>query len=280
MQEINPQLFKISCSSIHEIMTEPKTKSTAEKIAECEDKINEATEKLLTARPGLKTTDALEKKKVLMIEELKHLKSLPDVPHLSETTKGYCEQWLKIQIYERLPEFTSKYTDKGTMTEDAAIELLNGFYGWNATKNTARKFSDFMHGECDLDIRKEDLICDIKSSYSCFTFPLFDGEIPDKKYIWQIQGYMHLWGRENGRISYVLMDMPDDMIANELRWKFKTPPTDEEYRAAAAKFIYSDLADALRVKSFNFKYDPEMIAAIEQRVKECRVYIGSLLEKM
>jgi len=76
------------------------------------------------------------------------------------------------------------------------------------------------------------------------------------------------------------MDMPDDMISQELRWKFKSPPTDEEYRAAAAKFIYSDLADSLRVKSFNFKYDPEIIAAIEQRVKECRVYIGSLLEKM
>ena len=228
MQEINPANFKISCSAIHEIMTDPKSKSET----------------------------------------------------LSVTCKNFCKEWLKIQIYERLPEFTSKYTDKGTQTEDAAIELLNGFYGWNATKNTARKFSEYMHGECDLDLPELDLIDDIKSSYSCFTFPLFDAEIPDKKYIWQIQGYMHLWGRKNGRISYVLMDMPEDMIAQELRWKFKSPPTDEEYRAAAAKYIYSDLADALRVKSFDFKYDPEIIAAIEQRVRDCRVYIRSLLDNM
>lgn len=228
MQEINPDNFKISCSAIHEIMTEPKSKSET----------------------------------------------------LSVTCKNFCKEWLKIQIYERTPEFTSKYTDKGTQTEDAAIELLNGFYKWNAKKNTARKFSEYMHGECDLDIESEDLIDDIKSSYSCFTFPLFDAEIPDKKYIWQIQGYMQLWGRKNGRISYVLMDMPDDMIAQELRWKFKSPPTDEEYRAAAAKYIYSDLADALRVKSFDFKYDPEIIAAIEQRVRDCRVYIRSLLNNL
>lgn len=279
MQEINPANFKISCSAIHKIMTEPKTKSTAEKITECEGKINETSEKLLTAKPGLKTTDALEKKKVLLIEELKYLESLPKVPHLSETTKGYCEEWLKIAIYERRPEFTSKYTDKGNRTEQDAITLLSEYYGWdNAEKNTERKYSAFMHGECDLNLT--DKIVDIKSSFSCWTFPLFDGEIPDKEYIWQIQGYMHLWGKKSGSIIYTLMDMPDDMIANELRWKFKTQPTDEEYRAAAAQYIYSDMSDVLRIKSFDFEYDPEMIAAVEKRVVECREYISSLLEKM
>ena len=227
MQEINPQNFKISCSAISEIMTEPKLKSET----------------------------------------------------LSMTCKSYCKDWLRIQIYEKQKEFTSKYTDKGIQTEDDAIKLLNKFYGWNAEKNSVRKWSEFMHGECDLNIETEDLIVDIKSSYSCFTFPIFEKEIPDKKYMLQIQGYMHLWGMKKGRISYVLMDMPDDMVAKELKWKFPEPPSDEEYQAAAAQYFYSHMADNLRIKSFNFDYNPELIAAIEQRVKDCRIYISSLLDQ-
>jgi len=198
---------------------------------------------------------------------------------LSETCKTFCEEWLKIQIYDRLPEFTSKYTDKGIQTEPEALKLLAGYFNWpNSEKNTKRKYGDFMHGECDLEL--PDIIVDNKSAFSCWTFPLFEDTIPDKSYMYQIQGYMHLWNKPKGIIAYTLMDMPEDMIARELRWKFKEAPTDEEYRAAAAQYIYSDMPDALRIKIFKFDYDPEIIAAIEKRVHECREYIASLLKKM
>ena len=279
MQEITPANFKISCSHIGEIMGKGGP-SKDERIAEMQQDIKIRTEKRDALRDGLKSKLTATEKINTLTAELEAFEKSDYKPELPKGAKTFCEQWLKIAIYERTPEFTSKYTDKGNETEQDAIELLNRFYGWNAKKNTTRTRCDFMHGECDLELPDIDMIVDIKSPFSCWTFPLFDAVIPEKKYEYQIQGYMHLYGRANGRVSYCLMDMPEDMIAKELRWKFPAPPTDEEYRAARQQYIYSDLADVLRVKSFDFKYDPELIAAVEKRVLECREYIGSLFNNM
>jgi len=278
MQEISPDNFKISCSAIHKIMGRVKTK--AEKIAEMQADINTRTEKMNAIREGLKSKDNARAKIAELQTQLQKFIDSPDAIELPVGAKSFCQEWLKIQIYERKPEFSSKYTEKGNKTEQDAIELLNDFYGWNAEKNTSRVWGKYMHGEYDTKVEGEDLVVDIKCPFECWTFPIFETSIPDEKYELQIQGYMHLTGCKNGRVSYCLMDMPEDMIAKELRWKFPYPPTDEEYRAAAAQYIYSDMADNLRVKSFNFVYDPALIQAIENRVIECRAYIRSLLDNM
>ena len=276
---IDPQNFKISCSAIGEIMGNSKAKSKAEKIADMEADIKNRTLKRDALRDGLASKATATEKIKTLEAELLEFKIAPEKKELSEGAKTLCKNWLITAIYERKKGFTSKYTDKGIATEDGAISLLNGFYGWNAEKNTTRKFSEYIHGECDIHIpgyRVED----IKNAYSCFTFPLFESEIPDKKYEWQIRGYMYLWGESLGGVSYCLMDMPEDMIAQELKYRFKSPPTEQEYREAAQEYYYSHMPDELRIKSFEFEHDQKIIEKVFENVVLCREYIGSLLEKI
>jgi hypothetical protein len=194
---------------------------------------------------------------------------------LSETAKTYCRDWVKQQLYNRRKAFTSKYTSKGNFVESQAIEYLEAVLGWDfAVKNDRREYSDLIEGECDVILN--DRIVDIKCSYDCFTFPLFDSVIPEKDYEYQIQGYMHLYGKTKGEVIYCLMDMPDEIIQKEVRWKLGEEYTREQYEAFYATFIYSGLPDNLRIKRFDFEHDAEMIKAIEGKVLECRDYINFL----
>lgn len=222
--------FKIRCSAIGQIMTEPRTQTT---------------------------TDF----------------------GLSETAKTFCKTWLKEQIYERRKEFTSKQTDKGNKVENDGIVELVEFFNWPfmTEKNTERNSNEFMQGECDI-LPGADLVVDLKSSWDCFTFPLFDGKIPDKEYEWQIRGYMELYGRKNGSVIFLLSDMPDELIEKELRYKLKEGFSLEDYEKSRRFYIYSDLPMKFRVKRFDFIHDAEIIEKIKQRVDLCREYIQSLID--
>lgn len=194
---------------------------------------------------------------------------------LSETAKTYCRDWLKQQLYNRRKTFTSKYTDKGNFVESQAIEYLESALGWDfAVKNDRRVYGEFIEGECDVILN--DRIVDIKCSYDCFTFPLFDTVIPEKDYEYQIRGYMYLYGKPKGEVIFCLMDMPEDMIQKEVRWKLGEEYTKEQYDKFYSTFIYSDLPDNLRIKRFEFDHDIEIIKSIEERVLECREYIKHL----
>lgn len=276
---INPQNFKISCSAIGRIMTDSKELSKAEKIKRLISDIEERIVKRNALKDGLKSKDAATEKINSLTIELDVLRKLPDSINLSETCKTYCEDWVREQIYGRRKEFSSKQTDKGNKTEFDAVELLEGFYKWNfAAKNSSRKSNDFMSGECDIILH--DTIVDIKSSFTCFTFPLFETKIPDTDYEWQIQGYMSLWGKPKGMVSYVLMDMPDEVIEKELRWKLKDGYTKEQYETEYMKYIYSNIDTKYRVKSFEFEYDAKKIEQVEARVKLCREYIETLIKNL
>lgn len=274
---INPENFKVSCSSIGKIMTEPQGKSVSEKIADLDAKIKDQTAKHAALNDKLKskaqTWDRIEKYK----QDREKMLPLLNSPLLSETCKTYCEDWVRSKVYGRKKEFTAKQTDKGNKTEADAVELLEQFYGWGfAAKNAVRKENNFMSGECDIVL--PELIVDIKSSFSCYTFPLFETEIPESDYEWQIRGYMALWGKQKGQVSFVLMDMPDDMIQRELRWKLPEGYTKEDYDKEYAKFIYSNIDVKYRVKSFEFTHDDSKIEQIEKRVDECRAYISEIIK--
>lgn len=174
---------------------------------------------------------------------------------LSDTTKGYCEDWIKEQVYGVRKSIKSKYLEKGVSVEDLAIDYYAEEMGLGfVLKNEEYFENEFMHGTPDLIL--PDLVIDMKSSWDCFTFPLFETE-PDKKYVAQLQGYMHLTGRNKARLVYTLQNTPDDLVWDE--------PVD-----------YSNISSKYRIKEFEIDYDPEFIEQVRNRVIECREYIQSL----
>ena len=174
---------------------------------------------------------------------------------LSQTSKSYVDQWMKEQIYGVKKEISSKYISKGIDQEDEAIDKAIEWLDLPfALKNEAHFENDHFTGTPDLLV--EDMVIDIKNSWDCFTFPLFEKECPNRDYYAQLQIYMHLTGKRKAMLCYVLLDTP------------------ETYNSPAIS--YDAMAKEYRIKTFTFDYDQELIDKLITRVENARQYIETL----
>lgn len=206
------------------------------------------------------------------------MKNGTDKKSMGETAKSYVEQWIKEQLYGRKKEFSNKYTTKGLTVEQDAIDYISDVleYGF-LLKNEENLSNDFLTGTPDIILNN--FIIDIKSSWDCFTFPLFEDELKNQDYFWQGQGYMALTGVETFRVIYVLMDTPEDIIfkeASSFCWKNNIELDDEIILDFTEKMTYKNIPHELRTKTFEFKRDDNIIGSIYKRVEECRDYIHKL----
>jgi hypothetical protein len=177
---------------------------------------------------------------------------------LSETTKTYLQDWTKEQIYGVKHVITSKYLTKGIEVENDSIAFAEKVLGWNfAVKNEESYDDDFFTGTPDVIFPREKVV-DIKSSWDCFTFPLFADEVPNKDYFYQLQVYMHLTGLKEAELVYVLMETPEDLTH--------------------VHYDYSEVKPEHRVKVFPIQYDEEVIDQLHTRIIDSRNYINQLLK--
>jgi hypothetical protein len=178
---------------------------------------------------------------------------------LSQTCKTYLETWVKEQIYETKKEIKSKYLTKGIEVESQALEYYSdvndlGFL----VINQEHYENPFMTGTPDLIFKET--VYDFKSSWDCFTFPLFENEV-DKGYWMQLQGYMHLTGLKSAKLVYTLQNTPEELVYGEAK-------------------DYSEIDCKFRIKEFWFDYSPEFIVSVEARVIECREYVKGLVDAL
>ena len=222
------QDFKILCSSIGKIMTDPRSKSEA----------------------------------------------------LSETTKTYCRQWLTEKVYGRRIDVTSKQMDKGTTMEGVAIDFAQSIVEPGALwfKNEGNYEDKYMAGTPD--VLTETRVFDIKCPWSFATFPLFETELPNKDYYWQMQGYMALTGRHSAAILYVLTDAPEHILNDEARklsyQRGLGGNTDETIEEVRHLLTYPEVAHGLKFKRFDVAREDAAIEKIRDRVTACRGYIAEL----
>ena len=196
---------------------------------------------------------------------------------LTDTAKSYVETWLKGQLYNRRKEFTSKYTDKGLINEDHALDIVAEHLGFGVLiKNELNKENDYFTGTADIILN--DLIIDVKCPWDCFTFPLFMDE-PPKDYYYQAQVYMELFQREKFQLIYVLTDTPFHLIEREAYFLAKNMgyEVDDILPELQLKMTYKDVDPKLKLKVFDIEKDPDAITELTQKVIECREYVNELL---
>lgn len=175
---------------------------------------------------------------------------------LSQTCITYLQDWVKEQVYGVEKKIKSKYLTKGLDVESIAIDYYAEVKGLGFVVPNADFFwDDLFTGTPDLI--HNGIVYDLKSSWDCFTFPLFETEI-DRSYFGQLQIYMHLSGMKKAKLVYTLQNTPD-----ELEWD---EPKD-----------YSGIPDKYRIKEFDFDYDEKYIESVYDRVLECRSYISKYL---
>lgn len=201
---------------------------------------------------------------------------------LGKTAQSYCQQWLKEQLYDRKKEMQTKYTDKGLIMEDTSIDMVADYFNYGMLlKNDIYLENNYITGTADIVLK--DKIIDVKNSWSCFSFPLFETKIPDE-YYYQGQGYMDLYGKEKFELIYTLTNTPTHLVEREAYFFAKNNGYDELDSEIWEKFVnyhnYDTVPLELRIKRFEFNRDDAVIALIKKRVIECRKYIYELLKQI
>jgi hypothetical protein len=100
---------------------------------------------------------------------------------------------------------------KGTDWEQDGIDLLNEVrFTKKYSKNTIRVTNELMSGCCD--ILMDDVIIDIKSSWSLETFPATPSEGDASGYEWQGRAYMWLYNKPSFELVYTMYTTPDELL--------------------------------------------------------------------
>jgi hypothetical protein len=198
---------------------------------------------------------------------------------LSQTAKSYIEDLFNELEFGYRKEFSSRYTDKGLEMEDEAIQFASEQFDWEfVVKNTERFTNDYITGEPD--INTDNLLADIKCSWSLDTYPMFEADLKNKDYYWQLQGYMWLTGKTQAELVYCLMNTPIQIVEDEVRrahWKAGLIDEDIDLRhEVQLKHNYDNIPSKLRVKRYIIERDEKAIEKIIEKVEIAREYYKML----
>ena len=198
---------------------------------------------------------------------------------LSETAKTYIQDLFKEKELGIAREFWSRYTDKGLQMEDEAIDFASQVLDWGfVVKNEINYMNDWITGTPD--VLTKTLLADIKCSWDGNTFPMFDTELKNKDYFWQLQGYMWLTGLDQSELVYCLMDTPHQIVEDEVRrahWKAGLIDEDLDLREAVqSQHTFSHLPNSLRIKRFIVERNEDAIDNIKEKVELAREYYEQL----
>ena len=198
---------------------------------------------------------------------------------LSETAKTYIKDLFKERELGVYKDFSSRYTDKGIENEDEAIQMASEVLKWEfVTKNETRFNNEWLTGEPD--VFTDLLLADIKCSWNGSTFPMFDTELKNKDYFWQLQGYMMLTDMTQAELVYCLTNTPFQIVEDEVRrahWKLNLIDEDLDVREAVqASHNFEHIPLELRVKRFIVQKDEKAQEKIKERVMVAREYYQSL----
>ena len=132
---------------------------------------------------------------------------------LSQTAKSYIIQKAKEDFFEYKTELNNKYVLKGIHQEQDSIDLLNAVRFESYKKYEHRAENEWLTGSCD--IITEELIIDVKTSWSLETFPATNYELKDlSEYEWQGRAYMWLYDRPRFELCYVMVSTADDILSD------------------------------------------------------------------
>lgn len=260
--------YQFRCSELGKIMSGFKEKNLTDKQ---EEELKKLEEKLVTG----KITDLQVKK----LNELTVKKNSP--LELSKGVKSHLESIHKSILFKRSKHITSKYLEKGIYVEEFSFSLLSNVDNVFYIKNSERLRNEFIQGEPD---NTQGKIRDIKSSWDWSTFPMYEEEIPNSDYDWQLRGYMALTGLEEAELIYCLVDTPEHIIIKELSsFCFKSGVkelTDELEKELRSNLTFNDIPENLRIKKFFIKRDKKKEDQIYKQVKLCRLYLKELTERI
>lgn len=201
---------------------------------------------------------------------------------MGDTAKNYIRQlWLE-QEFGYKEDVMSDEMLKGHLCEQDSLGLVQQVLGGEfRIKNTKRLSNEYICGTPDIDLKREPVIEDVKTSFNLRTF--YEAE-QSKPYFWQGQGYMWLANKTHYRLIYCLVPTPDELISEQKKrfyFKFNCDESNPDYIRICEQIDHNNnlinlLPPAKRIKVFEFDLDLDMIEALKQRVEQARTYYETL----
>jgi len=178
-------------------------------------------------------------------------------------------------------EIASKYFEKGNLTEQAGIGMINRLFYPDRfiRKNTETKSNGLIKGTCDLFLT--DSVWDVKSAWDWFTFN--KSELTHI-YEWQVKAYCWLWGVKKGYLAYCLNNLPMSMLEDEYRKLFyngKYLDHDQpEYLQACEELktrnTYDHVPEIERVRVWEIELTDDDIERMKKAVEVARVQLAAI----
>jgi hypothetical protein len=183
---------------------------------------------------------------------------------LSQTAKSYIIQKAKEDFFEYRSELNSKYITKGLAQEQDSIDLLNLVRLEDYKKYEHRAENEWLTGSCD--IITENLIIDIKTSWSLDTFPATTYELKDiSDYEWQGRAYMWLYDRPRFELCYVMVTTAPELLG--------------EYENGALHYV-EHIAPEKRITSITFERDKEIEIQMAERLILATEFYNEVLTQL
>jgi len=182
---------------------------------------------------------------------------------MGATAKSYIKQVAKENFYGYRSQINSKYIEKGLTQEQNSIDLLNTVRFEAYIKNTIRMVDEYMTGEAD--IVTDDLIIDIKTSWSLDTFPLMAEDGYDAIYEWQLRAYMRLYDKPKAELIYCMVTTSNELL-NE--WENL-----DIHRV-------DHIAPEKRITVLSFDRDEDKEKEMVERLELCTEYYNEYYQKL
>ena len=279
LKEVDWDNFVFRCHYLGELMTPTRGKSNLEKYQDAVIAHDKLAEKLMgSSRPP--TTAQLLKLNELDLK-MKELSLMKDIPVLSDTCKRRLAQIYTEETTGRVKDIESVYLEKGLATEEKSITLYSLRTGTMYRKNKERVSNGFLIGEIDFDDEEKDMVIDAKSSFDIFSFDATIAKAMGNNYWWQLQAYMWLKNRRNGRLAYCLNNTPKDILDKlEKRMRYNFVGTEEEWQEAVEmlkfKHTYDDLPLERRIRIYDIERDDEKIELVKAYIPHFREYLKNI----
>jgi len=220
--EVDEDEIRFRCSSLGHLMTDPKGKSNYDKWSDaCMLLVKtQSSYDNLKTKDGKMGTGYLAKiselnKLIPELEKVKHEKEL------SETVITHLVDVYVSREYNRFTEIKAKVLDKGNEVEEDSITVVSRITKKFYKKNEEHLKNSYIQGTPDLFdgviIQQAEEIRDTKSSWDAFTFHRSKYKPLDKRYYWQMQGYMALSVAKVSYVDFCLINTPYHLVQAELR---------------------------------------------------------------
>ncbi len=303
---INFDNWTCRASASGKLNTNPAGKTPLEKY---EDAVKEISDLKLKE----KLTTAQSKKLQDLNNEISTLESKKNDIVLSQTAKTYLKECYWSLRTDVKRDIHSKYIENGTLGEKSGISLISKLDDPDLFEmgselyekcTLPRQKNNHFEGECD--IKFSPTIQDIKCSWDIFTFyPHLDELLFNKdgstKWIWnednkvwelpadnienddyRCQGvvYLELYGESEFRLRYCLVNMPEELLNQQLKWILRDfgGVESDSYQESAQEFIkmhkFDHLPIELRVCTFRVLRDVDLYQSLCRKVEKAREYLN------